>query len=53
MLLALIYSMLSKLTSNYTKTIVFAVKPVDVPSDQVVLNQSCHKLCFWVLILSN
>ncbi len=39
-LLALIYSMISKLTFNYTKTIVFIVKPVDVPSDQVVLDQS-------------
>ena len=43
-LLALIYSMLSKLTSNYTKTIVFAVKPVDVPSDQVVLDQSVDSI---------
>ena len=36
--------MLSKLTSNYTKTIVFAVKPVDVPSDQVVLDQSVDSI---------
>jgi len=43
-LLALIYSMLSKLTSNYTKTIVFVVKPVDVPSDQVVLDQSIDSI---------
>ena len=43
-LLALIYSMLSKLTSNYTKTIVFAVKAVDVPSDQVVLDQSIDSI---------
>ena len=44
LLLALIYSMLSKLTSNYTKTIVFAVKAVDVPSDQVVLDQSIDSI---------
>ena len=44
LLLALIYSMLSKLTSNYTKTIVFAVKLVDVPSDQVVLDQSIDSI---------
>jgi len=43
-LLALIYSMISKLTSNYTKTIVFVVKPVDVPSDQVVLDQSIDSI---------
>lgn len=43
-LLALIYSMTSKLTSNYTKTIVFVVKPVDVPSDQVVLDQSIDSI---------
>lgn len=43
-LLALIYSMISKLTSNYTKTIVFVVKPVDVPSDQVVLDQSIESI---------
>ncbi len=43
-LLALIYSMLSKITSNYTKTIVFAVKPVDIPSDQVVLDQSIDSI---------
>ena len=43
-LLALIYSMLSKLTSNYTKTIVFAVKAVDIPSDQVVLDQSIDSI---------
>jgi len=43
-LLALIYSMISKLTSNYTKTIVFVVKPMDVPSDQVVLNQSIDSI---------
>ena len=43
-LLALIYSMFSKLTSNYTKTIVFVVKPVDVPSDQVVLDQSIDSI---------
>jgi len=36
--------MLSKLTSNYTKTIVFAVKAVDVPSDQVVLDQSIDSI---------
>tara|TARA_B100000809_G_scaffold93324_1_gene91949 strand:+ start:110 stop:973 length:864 start_codon:yes stop_codon:yes gene_type:complete len=36
--------MLSKLTSNYTKTIVFVVKPVDVPSDQVVLDQSIDSI---------
>ena len=44
LLLALIDSMLSKLTSNYTKTIVFAVKLVDVPSDQVVLDQSIDSI---------
>ncbi len=43
-LLALIYSMISKLTFNYTKTIVFIVKPVDVPSDQVVLDQSIDSI---------
>jgi len=43
-LLALVYSMLSKITSNYTKTIVFAVKPVDIPSDQVVLDQSIDSI---------
>ncbi len=43
-LLALIYSMISKLTFNYTKTIVFVVKPVDVPSDQVVLDQSIDSI---------
>ena len=43
-LLALIYSMISKLTSNYTKTIVFVVKPVDIPSDQVVLDQSIDSI---------
>ena len=43
-LFALIYSMLSKITSNYTKTIVFAVKPVDIPSDQVVLDQSIDSI---------
>jgi len=43
-LLALIYSMISKLTSNYTKTIVFVVKPMDVPSDQVVLDQSIDSI---------
>ena len=43
-LLALIYSMTSKLTSNYTKTIVFVVKPVDIPSDQVVLDQSIDSI---------
>ncbi|MBT6635826.1 MAG: hypothetical protein HOB48_03840 [Flavobacteriaceae bacterium] len=36
--------MTSKLTSNYTKTIVFVVKPVDVPSDQVVLDQSIDSI---------
>ena len=36
--------MLSKITSNYTKTIVFAVKPVDIPSDQVVLDQSIDSI---------
>jgi hypothetical protein len=36
--------MISKLTSNYTKTIVFVVKPVDVPSDQVVLDQSIDSI---------
>lgn len=43
-LLALIYSFLSKLTSNYTKVIVFAVKPVDIPSNQVVLDQSIDSI---------
>jgi len=43
-LLALTYSLLSKLTSNYTKAIVFAVKPVDIPSNQVVLNQSIDSI---------
>jgi hypothetical protein len=36
--------MTSKLTSNYTKTIVFVVKPVDIPSDQVVLDQSIDSI---------
>ncbi|MEO2056847.1 MAG: hypothetical protein ABGW66_05130 [Flavobacteriaceae bacterium] len=36
--------MISKLTFNYTKTIVFIVKPVDVPSDQVVLDQSIDSI---------
>jgi hypothetical protein len=36
--------MISKFTSNYTKTIVFVVKPVDVPSDQVVLDQSIDSI---------
>ena len=43
-LLALTYSFLSKLTTNYTKVIVFAVKPVDVPSNQVVLDQSIDSM---------
>jgi len=48
-LLALVYSMLSKLTANYTKTIAFAVKPIDIPSDQVVLDQSVDSI---VVVLS-
>ena len=43
-LLALTYSFLSKLTTNYTKVIVFAVKPVDIPSNQVVLDQSIDSM---------
>ena len=44
MLLALVYSMLSKLTANYTKTITFAIKPIDIPPDQVVLDQSVDSI---------
>ena len=48
-LLALAYSMLSKLTANYTKTIAFAVKPIDIPLDQVVLGQTVDSI---VVVLS-
>ena len=44
LLLALIYSMLSKLTSNYTKTIVFAVKAVENKKRMDIICENLYRI---------
>ncbi len=38
--LALVFSVLTKLSTNYTKTIVFTIKPINLPEDKVVASTS-------------
>ena len=44
LMLALLFSILTKLSSNYTKTISFQLKPINVPEDIVVINDSLQKM---------
>lgn len=42
--LALIFSILSKLSSDYTKTLTYTLKPINVPDEYVIVSDSLHKL---------
>lgn len=43
-LLALLFSVLTKLSRDYTQTISFQVQPINVPEDKVIIKDSIHKL---------
>lgn len=43
-LLALLFSLLTKLSKDYTKTIVFDVDMVNVPDEHIILKDSTHKI---------
>jgi len=42
--LALMFSILSKLSSDYTKTLTYTLKPINVPEEFVIVSDSLHKL---------
>ena len=42
--LALLFSILSKLSSDYTKTLTFKIKPINVPEEEVIISDTLHKL---------
>ncbi|NNK81773.1 MAG: YbbR-like domain-containing protein [Flavobacteriaceae bacterium] len=42
--LALLFSILSKLSTDYTKTLTYKLKPVNVPEEEVIIPDSLHKL---------
>ncbi|MEZ4796461.1 MAG: YbbR-like domain-containing protein [Flavobacteriaceae bacterium] len=43
-LLALLFSLLSKLSKDYTKTISFKVEMLNVPQEHIILKDSLHKI---------
>lgn len=42
--LALLFSVLTKLSSDYTRTLTYKLKPINVPEDKVIIADSLHKL---------
>ena len=44
LMLALLFSLLTKLSSNYTKSISFQLNPINVPEDIVIINDSLQKI---------
>ena len=43
-LLALLFSILTKLSKDYTKTITFNIQPINVPEDKLILKDTLHEL---------
>ena len=44
LLLALLFSLLTKLTRDYTKTITLNIEPTNIPEDKVIIKDSIQKL---------
>lgn len=44
MLLALLFSILTKLSKDYTKTITFKIQPTNIPEDKLIISDSTHVL---------
>jgi hypothetical protein len=44
LVIALLYSVLTKLSKDYTQTIVFKVDKVNVPEDKLIISDSTHRL---------
>src|SRR5210317_1294636 len=42
--LALLFSLLTKLSSDYTKTVKFNIKPINVPEDKIIIADTLHQL---------
>ena len=44
LILALLFSVLTKLSKDYTQTVVFNIQGVNIPEDKIILSDSTHKL---------
>jgi len=44
LVLALLFSILTKLSEDYTKTITFKIKPIHIPEDKLIIQDSSHLL---------
>jgi len=44
LILALLFSVLTKLSKDYTQTVVFNIQGVNIPEDKIIISDSTHKL---------
>ena len=44
LILALLFSVLTKLSKDYTQTVVFNIQGINIPEDKIIINDSTHKL---------
>ena len=44
LVLALLFSVLTKLSKDYTQTVVFNIEKVNIPVDKLIVNDSSHLL---------
>lgn len=42
--ISLVFSVLTKLSGDYTKTLVYKLKPINVPEEKVIIEDSLHRL---------
>ncbi len=44
LVLALLFSVLTKLSKDYTQTVAFNIEPINIPEDKLIVNDSSHVL---------